>query len=86
VKAGAKKRKPHAMKNQRWVGFFIRRPWLSVVIILALAFSIWYIYPKLETGFLPEMDEGSIVLDYIRRPALRWKKQTGSYVRWKRSW
>jgi multidrug efflux pump subunit AcrB len=68
VKAGAKKMQPHAVKNQRWVGFFIRRPWLSVVIILALAFSIWYVYPKLETGFLPEMDEGSIVLDYNSPP------------------
>ncbi len=30
----------------------------------------WYfifvmILPRIETGFLPEMDEGSIVLDYI---------------------
>jgi Cu/Ag efflux pump CusA len=68
VKASLKKAKPHAVKNQRWVGFFIRRPWLSVLIILVLAFSIWYVYPKLETGFLPEMDEGSVVLDYNSPP------------------
>src|SRR5262249_13942445 len=30
--------------------------------------SIWFILPKLETGFLPEMDEGSIVLDYKSPP------------------
>lgn len=60
--------KPHNVKNQRWVGFFIRRPWISIVMILGLLFSIWYIYPKLETGFLPEMDEGSIVLDYTSPP------------------
>lgn len=60
--------KPHNVKNQRWVGFFIRRPLLSLVIVLALAFSVFYIYPKLETGFLPEMDEGSIVLDYDSPP------------------
>jgi CzcA family heavy metal efflux pump len=59
---------PHNVKSQRWVGFFIRRPWISVVMILGLLFSIWYIYPKLETGFLPEMDEGSIVLDYTSPP------------------
>ena len=37
-------------------------------MILLLAFSIWFIVPKLETGFLPEMDEGSIVLDYTSPP------------------
>ncbi|MDE3236738.1 MAG: efflux RND transporter permease subunit [Bacteroidota bacterium] len=63
-----KKLKPHAVKSQRWVGFFIRRPYLSVMIIIALAFSIYYIYPKLETGFLPDMDEGSIVFDYSSPP------------------
>ena len=60
----ARKVKPHNVKNQRWVAFFIRRPWLSIVIMGALAWSIWFIVPQLETGFLPEMDEGSIVLDY----------------------
>ena len=34
----------------------------------ALAWSIWYILPQLETGFLPEMDEGSIVMDYTSPP------------------
>ncbi len=63
-----KKEKPHSVKNQRWVGFFIRNPLVSFLIILALGFSVYYIYPKLETGFLPEMDEGSIVLDYNSPP------------------
>lgn len=68
VNALSKKTKPHNVKNQRWVGFFIRRPYLSFIIILVLGFSVYYIYPKLETGFLPEMDEGSIVLDYNSPP------------------
>ncbi len=68
VKASAKKVAAHHVKNQRWVGFFIRRPWLSLLMIAGLGFSVWYIYPKLETGFLPEMDEGSIVLDYNSPP------------------
>lgn len=63
-----KKLASHQVKPQRWVGFFIKRPYLSLVIIVALAYSIYYIYPKLETGFLPEMDEGSIVLDYSSPP------------------
>lgn len=64
----AKKTKAHRVRSQRWVGFFIKQPILSIAIIAALAFSVYYIYPKLETGFLPEMDEGSIVLDYNSPP------------------
>ncbi len=60
--------KKHNVKNQKWVGFFIRRPWISVTMMLALVLSVFIIYPKLHTGFLPEMDEGSIVLDYNSPP------------------
>ncbi len=60
--------KAHSVKNQRWVSFFILRPYLSFILIAGLGFLIWFILPKLETGFLPEMDEGSIVLDYKSPP------------------
>lgn len=58
----------HTVKKQRWVSFFIRRPWLSIAFVMLLALSIFIILPKIETGFLPEMDEGSIVLDYLSPP------------------
>ena len=58
----------HSVKTQRWVSFFIRRPYISFIIVGALAWSIYYLIPRLETGFLPEMDEGSIVLDYASPP------------------
>ena len=29
---------------------------------------MWYVIPQLETGFLPDMDEGSIVMDYSSPP------------------
>lgn len=64
----AKKIKPHNVKNQRWVSFFIRRPYLSIIFMAALAVAIYLILPQLETGFLPEMDEGSIVMDYSTPP------------------
>jgi CzcA family heavy metal efflux pump len=63
-----KKLTSHTVAKQRWVGFFITKPYLSLIIIGALVFSVYYIYPKLETGFLPEMDEGSIVFDYNSPP------------------
>src|SRR6476646_2279709 len=60
--------KPHEVKQQRWVSFFIRKPYISFLIVAVLAVSIYLILPQLETGFLPEMDEGSIVLDYNSPP------------------
>jgi len=58
----------HEVKQQRWVYFFIKRPWVSILFILLLISSTVLIFPKLETGFMPEMDEGSIVLDYKSPP------------------
>jgi len=58
------KQKAAHVKNQRWVAFFIKKPWLSFIFIAVLAVSVYFILPRLQTGFLPEMDEGSIVLDY----------------------
>ena len=58
----------HEVKKQPWVSFFITRPYISFVFIAILVLSIVLILPKLETGFLPEMDEGSIVLDYASPP------------------
>jgi CzcA family heavy metal efflux pump len=62
------KERPHAVKKQRWVSFFIFNPLISFGIVAALIISIILILPRLETGFLPEMDEGSIVLDYVSPP------------------
>jgi CzcA family heavy metal efflux pump len=56
--------KAHLVKNQRWVSFFIHRPYFSLIIIAILIGSVCFILPQLETGFLPGMDEGSIILDY----------------------
>jgi CzcA family heavy metal efflux pump len=67
-KKNARPARAHAVHNQRWVAFFIRRPWISLIIMGGLAFTIWWILPQLETGFLPDMDEGSIVLDYSSPP------------------
>jgi len=59
----------HQQETKRgWVVFFIKRPWLSLIFALLLCWLIAWVFPKLETGFLPEMDEGSIVLDYNSPP------------------
>ncbi len=58
----------HEVKKQRWVRWFILRPYVALVIIAGLMVTVYVVSPKLKTGFLPEMDEGSIVLDYTSPP------------------
>jgi multidrug efflux pump subunit AcrB/DNA-binding CsgD family transcriptional regulator len=54
----------HEVRKQNWVSYFIARPIISIAFCFVLVLSIFIILPNLETGFLPEMDEGSIILDY----------------------
>ncbi len=58
------KSKVHPHLNQRWISYFIHRPYVSIIGMLILVATIVLVFPRLQTGFLPEMDEGSIVLDY----------------------
>ncbi|MBS1526749.1 MAG: efflux RND transporter permease subunit [Bacteroidetes bacterium] len=69
----SRKKKPtkedeHHVKKQKWVGFFIHKPFVSIVIAILLVAVIVIVPGKLESGFLPNMDEGSIVLDYSSPP------------------
>ena len=56
------------LEKRPWVSWFIVRPWISFAFIIALILIIVLVLPKLQTGFLPHMDEGSIVLDYASIP------------------
>ncbi len=68
TKKGSSLGKHKEVKTRNWVYFFIYRPVLSLLFVIVLiAFSI-YIIPKLPSGFLPQMDEGSIVLDFVSPP------------------
>jgi len=58
----------HEVKTQSWVAYFIGKPGISFIFCAVLVGSIILILPQLETGFLPEMDEGSIVMDYESPP------------------
>ena len=64
----AKTETVHSVHRQRWVAWFIRRPVVSIAIAGIFIAGIVLILPHLETGFLPEMDEGSIVMDYTSPP------------------
>ena len=58
----------HEVKKQAWVQFFVAKPWVSLIFVAGLIVSIVLVLPHLETEFLPEMDEGSIILDYETPP------------------
>jgi CzcA family heavy metal efflux pump len=51
-----------------WIAYFIHKPLIGIGFAVLLLASIVYISPKMQTGFLPEMDEGTIVLDYKSPP------------------
>jgi len=58
----------HLVKHRPWIEVFIKRPYISIAFVAVLIVSMVLMLPKLKTGFLPEMDEGSIVLDYNSPP------------------
>jgi CzcA family heavy metal efflux pump len=59
---------PLHVKNQRWIAVLIHRPLVALLLMAGMVLTIVIVLPKLTTGFLPEMDEGSIVLDYASPP------------------
>ena len=63
-----KKAKLKTEKPTKWISFFITRPLISFVFIILCAITIALVPSKLQSGFLPDMDEGSIVLDYTSPP------------------
>lgn len=50
--------------NTQWIHTVLTRPMIGVLFALGCLVIIWLVPSKLASGFLPEMDEGSIVLDY----------------------
>lgn len=55
----------HAIDKLRWLTWLFKKPIISVALIAVLGLSAFWASGKLETGFLPELDESSIILDYI---------------------
>ena len=46
----------------------VHRPWLAVAAALALAAAGYLLYRGMPSGFLPKMDEGGFVIDYLTPP------------------
>ena len=57
-----------SMKKLSWLTWLFRSPVIAISLVLILGLSAWFASGKLETGFLPDLDEGTIVLDYFSPP------------------
>ncbi len=53
---------------ERLLRWMIRMPWVSGILALAAIACIVVLGPKLKTGFMPAMDEGAFILDYLSPP------------------
>lgn len=43
----------------------LRRRWITLATCLAIGWGSWQLYRHLASDFLPEMDEGGFVIDYV---------------------
>ena len=51
-----------------WLIWFFDKPVYAIIFMLALMISSAFLINQLKTGFLPVLDEGTIVLDYLSPP------------------
>ncbi len=51
-----------------WLLWFFDKPAFALGFIVILAASAVFLIPRLNTGFLPILDEGTIVFDYLTPP------------------
>lgn len=53
-----------AIADVRWLTWAYRRPYIPAAFVVVLIIAGYLCYRNMQTGFLPDLDEGSIVLDY----------------------
>ena len=53
-----------AIQKVHFLTLLYKRPAVSAVFVLLLGLGGWYASTRMSSGFLPDLDEGTIVLDY----------------------
>lgn len=53
---------------KRLMHLLLPKPWLILVIILPLLGAGWLSYRHIGSGFMPGMDEGGFIIDYVAPP------------------
>lgn len=46
----------------------LAKPWLILFVVLLLGGGGWFASTQVGSGFMPSMDEGGFILDYVARP------------------
>jgi cobalt-zinc-cadmium resistance protein CzcA len=54
--------------NGKWIHWLLHHSYLSILIVLICVAIIYFLPGHMPSGFLPEMDEGGIVLDFSSPP------------------
>ena len=57
-----------SIKNLHGLTWFFKKPVIALLFVALLGGAAYWASGQLETGFLPDLDEGSIVLDYFTPP------------------
>lgn len=53
---------------ERLLRALLQHKWLAIPLLVILIAAGWHLYEQVGTGFMPDMDEGSFVLDYWTPP------------------
>ena len=53
-----------AVRKVAWLTWLYRKPWVAVSFVAVLLSMGYLASTQMQTGFLPDLDEGTIVLDY----------------------
>ncbi len=62
------KKKKENFKSISFLTWFYNKPAYSILFLLLMVLAAYFATSKLQTGFLPKLDEGSIVMDYYSPP------------------
>jgi len=66
--AAAAETRSHGSRSLVWLIWFFDKPAFALGFIAILVAGAVYFIPRLNTGFLPILDEGTIVFDYLTPP------------------
>ncbi len=50
---------------EKTMDVFFRYPWLILAIIVPLLLSAYFCYRNIGSGFMPQIDEGGFIIDYV---------------------
>ena len=62
--------------------FGLRFPKLGVLAAALMVIPAWFLFNHVKTGFMPDMDEGAFVLDYVMPSGTSLQEKLPSAAGW----